>query len=234
MRTLKDFENCTLGSNDSGRMKDFYFDDHAWAARHLIVGHHIHVTDGEVGHVEGFLIDDETWAIRYLAVSTSNWWLGGVYWSDQTASVDFDRAAVKAAPPTTRRLPWIGHARRVAALRTSRAIWLLVPAAAVDTLLEQLTPLPQSGDVGIDGGNSHHHDDWRRAARLAESNITLLDVGTSGGVAWLDRGDCLMTGGSKKSVQHLAPVFANRALSAMRHEFGGQVEKPSPSPSAGT
>ena len=237
LRTLEDFEKCTIGASDGdvGRVKDLYFDDHAWAVRYLIVdtgswlsgrkvlispisihkpdwsahrlpaaitreqvknspdidtdkpvsqqheaqylsyygypgywggiglwgagmypygmvsgvtglpdasaeramakaevsvaerarrrdddpqlrsctaviGYHIHATDGEVGHVEGFLIDDETWAVRYLVVNTSNWWLGhkvliapqwvgGVHWSDQTVSVDLDRAAVKAAPP---------------------------------------------------------------------------------------------------------------------------------------
>ena len=99
----------------------------------------------------------------------------------------------------------------VAALTVPRAIWLMVPAAAVDALLEQLTPLLQPGDIVIDGGNSHYHDDLRRAAALTSSGIEYIDVGTSGGVAGLDRGYCLMIGGGKQPVQHLAPIFSTLA-----------------------
>ena len=96
-------------------------------------------------------------------------------------------------------------------LQAPRAVWLMVPAAAVDAVLEQLTPLLEPGDIVIDGGNSHYHDDLRRAAALASSSISHVDVGTSGGVAGLERGYCLMIGGSKESVRHLAPVFATLA-----------------------
>ncbi|HEY8905670.1 MAG TPA: NAD(P)-binding domain-containing protein, partial [Rhodoferax sp.] len=99
----------------------------------------------------------------------------------------------------------------VDALQAPRAVWLMVPAAAVDALLDQLAPLLQPGDIVIDGGNSHYHDDLRRAAALAASNIAHVDVGTSGGVAGLERGYCLMIGGSKDTVQHLAPLFATLA-----------------------
>jgi 6-phosphogluconate dehydrogenase len=102
----------------------------------------------------------------------------------------------------------------VTSLKAPRAVWLMVPAAAVDTLLEQLTPLLQPGDIVIDGGNSHYHDDLRRAAALASVNMAHVDVGTSGGVAGLERGYCLMVGGSKESVQRLAPVFATLAPGA--------------------
>jgi len=96
-------------------------------------------------------------------------------------------------------------------LKTPRAVWLMVPAAAVDALLQQLTPLLQPGDIVIDGGNSHYHDDLRRAATLAASNLAHVDVGTSGGVAGLERGYCLMIGGDKDTVQHLSPLFTTLA-----------------------
>ena len=102
----------------------------------------------------------------------------------------------------------------VHALQAPRAVWLMVPAAAVDGLIDQLTPLLQPGDTVIDGGNSHYHDDLRRAASLAASSIAHIDVGTSGGVAGLDRGYCLMIGGGKEPVQHLAPLFATLAPGA--------------------
>ena len=102
----------------------------------------------------------------------------------------------------------------VDALKAPRAAWLMVPAAAVDAVLTQLLPLLHAGDIVIDGGNSHYHDDLRRAAALAPSGIAHVDVGTSGGVAGLERGYCLMIGGGKEPVQHLAPVFATLAPGA--------------------
>ncbi|MDE2395612.1 MAG: decarboxylating 6-phosphogluconate dehydrogenase [Burkholderiales bacterium] len=99
----------------------------------------------------------------------------------------------------------------VDSLRAPRAVWLMVPAAAVDDLLAQLTPLLRSGDIVVDGGNSHYHDDLRRAAALAASGIAHVDVGTSGGVAGLERGYCLMIGGENEPVQQLAALFATLA-----------------------
>ncbi|SHH83174.1 phosphogluconate dehydrogenase (NAD(+)-dependent, decarboxylating) [Pollutimonas bauzanensis] len=102
----------------------------------------------------------------------------------------------------------------VAALSLPRAIWLMVPAAVVDKVLGQLAPLLQEGDIVIDGGNSSYHDDIRRAAQLAPQGIHYLDVGTSGGVAGLDRGYCLMIGGEAGTFQRLEPVFAALAPGA--------------------
>ncbi|MEQ1581306.1 MAG: phosphogluconate dehydrogenase (NAD(+)-dependent, decarboxylating) [Steroidobacteraceae bacterium] len=102
----------------------------------------------------------------------------------------------------------------VEALKSPRAVWLMVPAAGVDSLLAQLTPLLQPGDIVIDGGNSHYHDDLRRASALAASGIAYVDVGTSGGIAGLDRGYCLMIGGAKEPVQHLSSVFETLAPGA--------------------
>jgi 6-phosphogluconate dehydrogenase len=99
----------------------------------------------------------------------------------------------------------------VGQLKSPRAVWLMVPAAAVDAVLDQLTPLLQPGDIVIDGGNSHYHDDLRRAAALAASNIVHVDVGTSGGVAGLECCYCLMIGGGNDAVQHLASVFTTLA-----------------------
>ncbi|MGV8917083.1 MAG: phosphogluconate dehydrogenase (NAD(+)-dependent, decarboxylating) [Pseudomonas sp.] len=92
-----------------------------------------------------------------------------------------------------------------------RVVWLMVPAAAVDYLLEALAPLLQANDTIVDGGNSYYHDDLRRAAGLATVDINYVDVGTSGGVAGLDRGYCLMIGGKSAPVQHLAPLFTTLA-----------------------
>ena len=61
----------------------------------------------------------------------------------------------------------------VAALAPPRAVWLMVPAAAVDDLLALLVPLLERGDIVVDGGNSHYHDDLRRASALREAGIEI-------------------------------------------------------------
>jgi 6-phosphogluconate dehydrogenase len=99
----------------------------------------------------------------------------------------------------------------VSALDRPRSIWLMVPAAVVDDLITQLTPLLDAGDILIDGGNSYYRDDVRRAAVLHASGIHHIDVGTSGGVAGLERGFCLMIGGAKIAVEQLLPVFKTLA-----------------------
>lgn len=96
-------------------------------------------------------------------------------------------------------------------LEAPRAVWLMVPAATVDAMIEQVEPLLSPGDILIDGGNSYYKDDIARGQRLAEKGIHYLDVGTSGGVWGLERGYCLMVGGEDESVSHLEPVF--KALS---------------------
>jgi 6-phosphogluconate dehydrogenase len=96
-------------------------------------------------------------------------------------------------------------------LSKPRAIWIMVPAAVVDSTLEQLVPLLDEGDIVIDGGNSYYRDDLRRATDLASKGIHYVDVGTSGGVFGLDRGFCLMIGGQDDVVAHLDPIFATIA-----------------------
>ncbi len=99
----------------------------------------------------------------------------------------------------------------VAKLKTPRAIWLMVPAALVDETVGKLTPLLSAGDIVIDGGNSHYHDDIRRAAELKSKSIHYVDVGTSGGVWGLERGYCLMIGGEPDVVARLDPIWKGLA-----------------------
>jgi 6-phosphogluconate dehydrogenase len=96
----------------------------------------------------------------------------------------------------------IGH------LAPPRAVWIMVPAAIVDEVIAQLRPLLESGDILIDGGNSHYQDDIRRAEELRPAGIRYLDVGTSGGVLGFDEGYCLMVGGEVDAFAQLEPVFA--------------------------
>jgi 6-phosphogluconate dehydrogenase len=99
-------------------------------------------------------------------------------------------------------------------LETPRAIWLMLPAAAVDATISDLLPHLRSGDILLDGGNSYYVDDIRRAQELAEKGIHYVDVGTSGGVWGRERGYCLMIGGEDAVVKHLDPIFAQLAPGA--------------------
>lgn len=98
----------------------------------------------------------------------------------------------------------------VGQLATPRVVWLMVPAASVDTTLDEIVPLLARDDVVVDGGNSFYVDDIRRSKALAKADIHYLDCGTSGGVAGLQRGYCLMIGGATEAVRRLDPIL--RAL----------------------
>jgi 6-phosphogluconate dehydrogenase len=99
----------------------------------------------------------------------------------------------------------------VSKLKQPRAIWLMVPAAVVDSTLAQLAPKLAKDDIVIDGGNSYYIDDIRRAEELKKKGLHYVDVGTSGGVWGLERGYCMMIGGEDQSVQRLDPIFKTLA-----------------------
>jgi 6-phosphogluconate dehydrogenase len=95
----------------------------------------------------------------------------------------------------------------VKSLDKPRVIWMMVPAGAVDAVLAELTPLLDTGDIIVDGGNSYYHDDLRRAQVLKAKNLHYVDVGVSGGVWGLERGYCMMIGGENDVVKRLDPIF---------------------------
>jgi 6-phosphogluconate dehydrogenase len=100
-----------------------------------------------------------------------------------------------------------------ALLARPRKILLYVPAGvAVDALLEQLAPLLERGDIVGDGGNSYWGDSIRRARRWREQGLTVLDVGTSGGIDGARHGACFMVGGPRAAVAKVAPLLKQLAV----------------------
>jgi 6-phosphogluconate dehydrogenase len=92
-----------------------------------------------------------------------------------------------------------------------RNIWIMIPAGAVQSVLDALVPLLDPDDTVIDGGNSYYRDDMTRAAALRPAGVHYVDVGTSGGVWGLERGFCLMIGGETGVVRRLDPIFKTLA-----------------------
>lgn len=103
--------------------------------------------------------------------------------------------------------PSSGLEQMVGALDAPRHIWVMLPAAFVDSTLDQLLPLLTEDDAVIDGGNSFYRDDVDRGERIASTGIHYLDVGVSGGVWGLERGYCMMIGGEDGPVARLRPIF---------------------------
>jgi 6-phosphogluconate dehydrogenase len=96
-------------------------------------------------------------------------------------------------------------------LATPRVAWVMIPAGITDKVVEQLSELMEPGDIIINGGNSNYREDYDRANALAGRDIEYMDVGTSGGVWGLERGYCLMIGGSDTAFAHCEPLFASIA-----------------------
>ena len=145
---------------------------------------------------------------------------------------DHDGAAVDALAAEGA-VPARGLDELVARLRAPRAVWVMLPHGdATESTITELARHLSAGDLVIDGGNSHHHDDVRRARELAACSIDYLDIGTSGGVWGLERGYCLMIGGPAAGVQRLAPLFdalapgvATQPRTPARDGAAGNVER---------
>jgi 6-phosphogluconate dehydrogenase len=119
----------------------------------------------------------------------------------------------------------------VSKLSAPRHIWIMVPAAFVDSTIAALVPLVERGDTLIDGGNSWYRDDIRRSGPLADDHgIQYVDVGTSGGTHGLERGYCLMIGGPDEAVERLAPIFDSLAPGVEAAERTPEREADGPAP----
>jgi 6-phosphogluconate dehydrogenase len=120
-----------------------------------------------------------------------------------------------------------------AKLEKPRTVWVMVPAGAITTqVIRDVAGVLEAGDVIIDGGNTHYHDDIAHAKELGEKGIHHVDVGTSGGVYGLERGFCLMIGGEDDVVERLYPIFGSLAPGvSAAPRTPGRTGDPSPSES---
>jgi len=96
----------------------------------------------------------------------------------------------------------------VASLERPRRIMMMIMAGKpVDSVLTQLKPLLEPGDIVIDGGNTHFAETRRREADLAQSQIRFVGMGVSGGEEGARRGPSLMPGGHIDAWTALQPVL---------------------------
>lgn len=108
----------------------------------------------------------------------------------------------------------------VSLLPTPAVIWLMIPAGIVRAELEALVPLLAPESIIIDGGNSDFRNTQQNAAFCREYGVTLMDVGTSGGVHGLAHGFSMMVGGDEAAYPHVEPLIEALAQPHGYHYFG--------------
>jgi 6-phosphogluconate dehydrogenase len=113
----------------------------------------------------------------------------------------------KGVKVTTDYRPFVRH------LKHPRVIYLSLPAGStVDTVMDELTPHLEKGDVIMDGGNSFYLDSIEREKRMSDKDIYFLDCGTSGGLEGARYGACFMVGGRDEGVRMAEPILKALAV----------------------
>ena len=102
----------------------------------------------------------------------------------------------------------------VSYLGRPKVIYLSLPAGhTVDTVLGELLPYLEKGDVVMDGGNSFYLDSIEREKRLwKEKEIYFLDCGTSGGLDGARYGACFMVGGKDDGIKIAEPILISLSV----------------------
>ncbi len=100
-------------------------------------------------------------------------------------------------------------------------LWIMIPAEAIDTELDEWLNILPVGSIIIDGGNSDYRGDKARAEKAAARGCTMLDIGTSGGVWGIINGFSMMIGGDATSYHAIVPVLDTLALPRGGHQYFG-------------
>ncbi|MED0994117.1 decarboxylating 6-phosphogluconate dehydrogenase [Bacillus mobilis] len=100
----------------------------------------------------------------------------------------------------------------VQSLQSPRILWVMVPHAVVDSVIEEVTPLLSKGDILIEAGNSHYKESIRRYEQLKKDGIHFMDAGTSGGMEGARNGACYMIGGDQEAWDIVEPIFRDTAV----------------------
>lgn len=96
----------------------------------------------------------------------------------------------------------------ISLLKTPRKLMMLVPAGKpVDSVIGDLKPLMEKGDIIIDGGNSHYTDTMRRINELKDIGFHFMGIGISGGEEGARKGPSIMPGGDEVAYKEVAPIL---------------------------
>jgi 6-phosphogluconate dehydrogenase len=93
-----------------------------------------------------------------------------------------------------------------------RVLWVMVPHNAVDSVLGEITPLLEKGDIVIDAGNSHYKESIRRYNQLKDIGVHFMDAGTSGGMEGARNGANYMIGGDEEAWKVVEPIIRDTAV----------------------
>lgn len=97
-------------------------------------------------------------------------------------------------------------------LKRPRKIILLVPAGeVVDSVIKELLPYLDKGDLIVDAGNSHYTDTDRRIDLLEKKEILFMGMGVSGGEEGARFGPSIMPGGSMVAFNMIKQILGDVA-----------------------
>src|SRR5215212_3304777 len=96
----------------------------------------------------------------------------------------------------------------IAQLQKPRKLMMMVPAGSpVDSVISELIPLLEEGDIIIDGGNSHYLDTLKRVTFLKEKKLHFMGIGISGGEQGARLGPSIMPGGDIEAYRQVEPIL---------------------------
>ena len=100
----------------------------------------------------------------------------------------------------------------VQSLDQPRILWIMVPHAHVDSVIGEVLPFLNEGDIVIEAGNSHYKESTQRYNELKEIGVHFMDAGTSGGMEGARRGACYMVGGDPEAWKIVEPLFRDTSV----------------------
>lgn len=100
----------------------------------------------------------------------------------------------------------------VESLEKPRIIWIMVPHAVVDSVIDEVAPFLDKDDIVIEAGNSHYKESIQRYNDLKKIGVRFMDAGTSGGMEGARNGACYMIGGDPEAWEQVEPIFKDTAV----------------------
>ncbi|WP_462413253.1 phosphogluconate dehydrogenase (NAD(+)-dependent, decarboxylating) [Neobacillus sp. Marseille-QA0830] len=100
----------------------------------------------------------------------------------------------------------------VQSLEQPRILWIMVPHAVVDSVIGEILPFLNEGDIVIEAGNSHYKESVQRYNELKEVGVRFMDAGTSGGMEGARHGACYMVGGDPEAWEIVEPLFKDTSV----------------------